>query len=253
MVTVAATGQNNRGTKFARFQKLRDLFCPVLELRDQKRTFTKVGGLKVDFFRLYNKNHAQPLYGSPCVGWFGWAELVSKHGFLLSQIRFKPNFKFRIFWIESRKVENDRKMSKTNFEFGVLNFEPNLNLSEFVQKYKFDWNKYRKQYGSERDIFVPFSSLSKMLLRPSKPSGQPPRPRILVMFPMPLMELADLWLPQSSYHAPWPYVSPLAAPVELAHRATTDTSNRPIASVLCAYTQPSEAMYERVASDALLC
>lgn len=45
----------------------------------------------------------------------------------------------------------------------------------------------------------------------------------------------------------------IAASVELAHRATADTPNKPIDSVLCACTQPCEAMYERVTSDALLC
>jgi hypothetical protein len=155
-------------------------------------------------------------------------------------------------------------MSKTNFEFGVLNFKPNLNLSEFVRKYKFDWNKYRKRCGSVLDIFVPFSSLSKMLLRPIKPSGQPPRPRILVMFPMPLMELAmaDLWLPLSSYHAPLPCTVAIRVTASGSSGVGSSSHDRhieqahslgPIASVLCAYTQPSEAMDERVASDALLC
>jgi hypothetical protein len=29
---------------------LREVICPVLELREEKRTFVKVGGGKVDFF-----------------------------------------------------------------------------------------------------------------------------------------------------------------------------------------------------------
>jgi hypothetical protein len=29
---------------------LREVICPVLELREEKRTFMKVGGGKVDFF-----------------------------------------------------------------------------------------------------------------------------------------------------------------------------------------------------------
>jgi hypothetical protein len=31
---------------------LREVICPVLELREEKRTFVKVGGGKVDFFLL---------------------------------------------------------------------------------------------------------------------------------------------------------------------------------------------------------
>jgi hypothetical protein len=31
---------------------LREVICPVLELRDEKRTFVEVGGGKVDFFKL---------------------------------------------------------------------------------------------------------------------------------------------------------------------------------------------------------
>jgi hypothetical protein len=30
---------------------LREVICPVLELREEKRTFVKVGGGKVDFFQ----------------------------------------------------------------------------------------------------------------------------------------------------------------------------------------------------------
>jgi hypothetical protein len=33
---------------------LREVICPVLELREEKRTFVKVGGGKVDFFSIYN-------------------------------------------------------------------------------------------------------------------------------------------------------------------------------------------------------
>jgi hypothetical protein len=29
---------------------LREVICPVLELREEKRTFVKVGGEKIDFF-----------------------------------------------------------------------------------------------------------------------------------------------------------------------------------------------------------
>jgi hypothetical protein len=31
---------------------LREVICPVLELREEKRTFVNVGGGKVDFFHL---------------------------------------------------------------------------------------------------------------------------------------------------------------------------------------------------------
>jgi hypothetical protein len=30
---------------------LREVICPVLELREEKRTFVKIGGGKVDFFQ----------------------------------------------------------------------------------------------------------------------------------------------------------------------------------------------------------
>jgi hypothetical protein len=33
---------------------LREVICPVLELREEKRTFVKVGGGKVDFFQKKN-------------------------------------------------------------------------------------------------------------------------------------------------------------------------------------------------------
>jgi hypothetical protein len=32
---------------------LREVICPVLELREEKRTFVKVGGGKVDFFPFF--------------------------------------------------------------------------------------------------------------------------------------------------------------------------------------------------------
>jgi hypothetical protein len=41
----------------------------------------------------------------------------------VGQIRFKPNFKFGIFQIKSRKVENGRKISKpvSTFTFEIRN------------------------------------------------------------------------------------------------------------------------------------
>ena len=52
----------------------------------------------------------------------------------MGQIWFRPNFKFGIFRIKSRKVENGRKKSqnrfRSDFEFDVPNFEPNSNLFE---------------------------------------------------------------------------------------------------------------------------
>ena len=52
----------------------------------------------------------------------------------MGQIWFKPNFKFGIFRIKNRKVENGRKKYlnrfRSDFKFGVPNFEPNSNLSK---------------------------------------------------------------------------------------------------------------------------
>jgi len=87
-----------------RFEKLREVICPVLKLREEKRTFVKVEGGKVDFFVLSIKKPISNVlyFFLPKLELFG-LKLTWRHGVYSLEDAHLPNVCHRYLALDSHK------------------------------------------------------------------------------------------------------------------------------------------------------